>query len=214
MQSLGNAVREGRSEDAAARVEVLLSRGADPEELLTRAMIPAMDEVGRLFQAGEYFMPEMLIAARAMQRGLDIIKPLLTGQAETSPGTVVLGTVAGDLHDIGKNLVAISLEGAGFTVVDLGADVAEADFVRAVKVHRPLVVGISALLTTTLPAMARTVAAIRGTDSAAAVRIMVGGAPLTEASADDLGADFYGPNAISGRDFARTCAEKRRPRGA
>ncbi len=154
MQALKIAIRDGQAEDAARRVKDLLAQGEDPERLLKQAMIPAMDEVGELFQSGEYFMPEMLIAARAMQRGLEVIKPLLVEQGVQSAGTVVLGTAAGDLHDIGKNLVAISLEGAGFKVVDLGADVAQADFVQAVEAHRPLVVGISSLLTTTLPAMA------------------------------------------------------------
>lgn len=206
MQSLKDAIRDGQAEDAVARVNELLAGGARPEGLLKQAMIPAMDEVGELFQSGEFFMPEMLIAARAMQRGLDVIKPLLADMGAQGEGAVVLGTVAGDMHDIGKNLVAISLEGAGFQVVDLGADVAPELFVRAVQEHRPLVVGISSLLTTTLPAMARTVAAIRGLGSAAPVRIMVGGAPLTHALAAELGADFYGPDSVSGRDFAKACA--------
>ncbi len=212
MQALKTAIRDGQADEAVARVKDLLAQGADPERLLKQAMIPAMDEVGALFQSGEYFMPEMLIAARAMQRGLDVIKPLLIQQGVSSAGTVVMGTVAGDLHDIGKNLVAIALEGAGFKVVDLGADVASEDFVRAVQAHRPLVVGISALLTTTLPAMTRTVAAVRGADPT--VRVMVGGAVLTDDMARGIGADFYGSDSVSGRDYAKACASESGQGGA
>lgn len=204
MEELKKLIRDGQADGTAERVRTLLDGGAEPDVLLKQAMIPAMDEVGNLFQEGEYFMPEMLIAARAMQRGLDIIKPLLVGTAASSAGTVLLGTVAGDLHDIGKNLVGMSLEGAGFTVVDLGADVAPAVFADAVREHNPSVVGLSALLTTTLPAMEQTIEAIRDGKGGGKVRIMVGGAPLTEEMALRMGADFYGSDSVAGREFART----------
>ncbi len=203
MEELKKLIRDGQADGTAERVRTLLDGGAEPDVLLKQAMIPAMDEVGTLFQEGEYFMPEMLIAARAMQRGLDIIKPLLVGTAASSAGTVLLGTVAGDLHDIGKNLVGMSLEGAGFTVVDLGADVAPAVFADAVREHNPAVVGLSALLTTTLPAMEQTIKAIRDGEGGGQVRIMVGGAPLTEEMALRMGADFYGADSVAGREFAR-----------
>ena len=173
------------------------------------AMIPAMDEVGALFQKGEFFVPEMLVAARAMQKGLEMIKPLLVKAGIKPIGKVVMGTVKGDLHDIGKNLVVMALEGAGFEVIDLGIDVSPAKFVDAIKQYKPQVVGMSALLTTTMLSMRDTVEAIKGTGLRGEIKIMIGGAPVRKEFADEIGADFYGPDATSGKNYAREAMDRK-----
>ena len=173
------------------------------------AMIPAMDEVGALFQKGEFFVPEMLVAARAMQKGLEMIKPLLVKAGIKPIGKVVMGTVKGDLHDIGKNLVVMALEGAGFEVIDLGIDVSPAKFVDAIKQYKPQVVGMSALLTTTMLSMRDTVEAIKGAGLRGEIKIMIGGAPVRKEFADEIGADFYGPDATSGKNYAREAMDRK-----
>ena len=204
MEQLREFVKTGRAAETVARVTALLEEGTKAEDMMSQAFIPAMDEVGDLFQKGEYFVPEMLVAARAMKQGLEVLKPLMVGSGMEPAGKVVVGTVKGDLHDIGKNLVIMSLEGAGFEVIDLGIDVAPERFVEAVKDNHPLVVGLSALLTTTMTAMKDTVAAIRaaGLD----VRIMIGGAAVRQDFADEIGADFFGPDSTSGRNYTRQVA--------
>jgi 5-methyltetrahydrofolate--homocysteine methyltransferase len=201
MEQLRELVRTGKAPEAIERTTVLLEEGAAAEAIMNEALIPAMDEVGDLFQKGEYFLPEMLVAARAMKQGLEVLRPRLAEAGIDPLGKVVMGTVKGDLHDIGKNIVIMSLEGAGFEVVDLGIDVEADRFVEAVRAHRPAVVGLSALLTTTMRYMKDTVDAIRaaGLD----VKIMIGGAPVRQEFADEIGADFYGFDATSGRDYTR-----------
>jgi 5-methyltetrahydrofolate--homocysteine methyltransferase len=164
-----------------------------------------MDAVGRDFKAGELFLPEIIVAARAMHAGLEELKPLLAarGAVLAATGKAVLGTVKGDLHDIGKKLVGIMLAGAGFEVVDLGHDVAPERFVEAVRTERPAIVGLSALLSTTMPMMRATIAALEAAGLAAGVRIMVGGAPVTQAWADEIGAHGYAPDAVSAVERAR-----------
>jgi 5-methyltetrahydrofolate--homocysteine methyltransferase len=166
-------------------------------------MIPAMEEVGDFFQQGKYFLPEMLMAARAMQRGMEVLKPALVSSGAAFPGKVVLGTVRGDIHDIGKNLVGMTLEGAGFEVVDLGTDVSPERFAEAVREHSPQVLGISALLTTTMLAMKDTIDILREAGLRDSVKVMVGGAAVRREFANEIGADFYGPDSTSARDFAR-----------
>jgi 5-methyltetrahydrofolate--homocysteine methyltransferase len=170
---------------------------------MKEAMIPAMDVVGDLFQKGKFYLPEMLMAAKAMKAGMEILKPGMVQAGATSVGTVVIGTVSGDMHDIGKNLLAMSLEGAGFEVVDLGIDVPPEKFVQAVKEHSPQVLGLSALLTTTMIGMKDTIEAVEEAGLRNAVKVMVGGAPVTREYAEEIGADFYGPDSTSGKDFAR-----------
>ena len=162
-----------------------------------------MKEVGRLFEEGEYFIPEMLISARAMKTGLAIIRPLLSESRVRPAGKIILGTVRGDLHDIGKNLVSMMMEGAGFSVVDLGTDVSPEAFVEAVRNHQPELVGMSALLTTTMPSMEATVKALEEAGLRNRVKILVGGAPITQEYADKIGADGYSPDASQAAKLAK-----------
>lgn len=178
-------------------VEQAVAEGVLPSEIVSQYLIPAMAEVGDCFERGELYIPEMLIAARAMQAGLSILKPLLAEGELQTLGRVVMGTVKGDLHDIGKNLVSMMLEGAGFEVTDLGVDVPPKGFVDAVREKRPGIVGMSALLTTTMPAMRDNIEALINAGLRDEVKVLVGGAPLTQAYADQIGADGYAPDAGS-----------------
>jgi 5-methyltetrahydrofolate--homocysteine methyltransferase len=200
---LYDAVLTGNSKAAAAATREALAQGANPMELVTGHMVPAMDEVGRLFEAEEYFVPELLIAARAMKASLDLIRPLLAESGAQPVGRVVIGTVAGDLHDIGKNLVSSMLEGAGFEVTDLGTDVPPARFVDEARARNADIVAISALLTVTLPAMRATVEAIQASGLRPKVKIMVGGAPVTRNYAEEIGADAYSETASGAVVVAR-----------
>lgn len=173
-----------------------VAEGVKAGELLYEAMIPAMAEVGRLFEANEYYVPEMLIAARAMKAGLAIIRPLLIDEKIEPKGKVALGTVKGDLHDIGKNLVAIMIEGAGFEIMDLGVDVSPDAFVQAAKDGAD-VLGLSALLTTTMPSMKATIEALEEAGVRDSVKVIIGGAPVTQKYADEIGADGYGRDAAA-----------------
>jgi len=203
VEPLKQMIKEGKADETEARVRELLDGGVSPEALMKEAMIPAMEEVGDFFQQGKYFLPEMLMAARAMQRGMEVLKPALVSSGAAFPGKVVLGTVRGDIHDIGKNLVGMTLEGAGFEVVDLGTDVSPERFVEAVREHSPQVLGISALLTTTMLAMKDTIDILREAGLRDTVKVMVGGAAVRPEFATEIGADFYGPDSTSARDFAR-----------
>jgi len=204
MEELKQLVIDGKADRAAAMVAKLLDEGGSAEALMEKALIPAMDVVGKLFQDGEYFLPELLVSAKAMQKSVEVIKQRSPAGTVTKSGKAVVGTVKGDLHDIGKNLLVMSLEGAGFEVVDLGTDVSAEQFVGAVKKHKPNVVGMSALLSTTMYMMKDVIEAIDKEGLHASVKIMVGGAPLNDDYAKKIGADFYGPDCISGRDYARS----------
>jgi 5-methyltetrahydrofolate--homocysteine methyltransferase len=188
---------EGNAQGAATHVQAALDADVAPGEILNQGCIAAMGEVGRLFEEGEMFVPEMLIAARAMQAGMNILKPHLAEGEITSAGKVVIGTVAGDLHDIGKNLVGMMMEGAGFEIVDLGTDVSADAFVGAVKEHNPDLIGMSALLTTTMPSMTATVEALTEAGLRDQVKVLIGGAPVTQTFADEIGADGFAPDASS-----------------
>jgi len=194
---------EGNSNDIISNIEQALADGQDAGEILNQGMIAAMEEVGNRFEAGEYFVPEMLIAARAMQKGLAILRPHLVDAGIEPVGKAIIGTVKGDLHDIGKNLVGMMLEGNGFEIIDLGVDVAPEQFVEAVKEHAPCIVGLSALLTTTMPAMKRTIDQFEELGLRSDVRVMVGGAPLTQDFADEIGADGYALDASSAASKAK-----------
>jgi len=193
----------GKVKQTTDQVRQLLQGGTAPDAMMNDAMIPAMDVVGDLFQKGEIYLPEMLMAAKAMKAGLEILKPRMVQGEATSAGTVVIGTVRGDMHDIGKNLLSIALEGAGFKVVDLGIDVPPEAFVESVKEHQPQVLGLSALLTTTMLAMREVIEAVHEAGLRDTVKVMIGGAPVTKDFADEIGADFFGPDSTSGKDFAR-----------
>jgi 5-methyltetrahydrofolate--homocysteine methyltransferase len=191
--SLQQAVIAGDEEETARLVQQHLDEGKVAADILDNGLIAAMDIVGAKFSAGDLFIPEMLVSAEAMQEGLALLKPLLVAGASGGKGTVVMGAVKGDLHDIGKNLVVLMLEGAGFTVVDLGKDVAPEDFVAAAKEHDAAVIGMSALLVTTMPHMKTTVDQLRA--AGLATKAIVGGAPLTQAYADEIAADGYASDA-------------------
>jgi 5-methyltetrahydrofolate--homocysteine methyltransferase len=197
IETIYRAVMEGAADKAAAEVRTGLDEGLAAGAILNNGCIAAMSEVGRLFEEGEMFVPEMLVAARAMQAGMNVLKPHLAEGEAVSTGKVLIGTVAGDLHDIGKNLVGMMLEGAGFEIVDLGTDVKPHEFVSAVQEHRPDLVGMSALLTTTMPAMTATVEALTEAGLRDKVKIMVGGAPVTQRFAETIGADGFAPDASS-----------------
>ncbi len=188
-------VLEGQSKQTTENVTIALEQGINAETILNEGMVSAMSEVGRLFEEGEYFVPEMLISARAMQEGLAVLKPALS-KADVQPsGKIVIGTVAGDLHDIGKNLVGMMLEGAAFEVIDLGTDVPPEKFVDAIRTSGAQVVAISALLTTTMNNMKTVIKAISDAGLRSTVKIIVGGAPLNEQFAESIGADGYSPDA-------------------
>ncbi len=188
-------VMDGEADAVKEKVQAALNAGIAAPVILNEGMIAAMGEVGRLFEEGEYFVPEMLIAARAMQSGLALLTPYLKEADVKSAGKVVIGTVKGDLHDIGKNLVAMMLEGAGFEIVDLGTDVAPEKFVEAVRTQGAQIVGLSALLTTTMPSMKATIEALKAAGLRDTVKVMIGGAPITQEYANQIGADGYAADA-------------------
>lgn len=204
LQSLFQAILEGDRVTVKMKVSDALSEGGDPATILQEGMIAAMQEVGRRFEREEYYVPEMLIAARAMQEGLAILKPHLVQAKVASAGRVVTGTVQGDLHDIGKNLVAMMLEGAGFEIIDLGTDVAPETFVEAVREQQADLVAMSALLTTTMPNMGTAIDALSKAGVRDEVKVMVGGAPLTDGYARQIGADGYAPDASRAVDLAKS----------
>ena len=188
-------------DNVAKAVQGCIDNGVSMDDILNKGLIGAMDLIGTKFTAGEVFVPEMLMAAKAMQCGLDVLKPLLTGDAMTAKGTVILGTVKGDLHDIGKNLVCMMMEGAGFKVVDLGVNVDSTTFVEKAREHKADVVALSALLTTTMPSMAATVDAIK--EAGLKTKTIVGGAPVTQAYAKQIGAHGFSDNAPGAVDLIR-----------
>ncbi len=203
MPDLYDAILNGQATAAAEATREALAGGAAALELVHSQMVPAMDEVGRRYECEDYFVPELLLAARAMKAALALLRPLLAASGAEPAGRVVIGTVKGDLHDIGKNIVAAMLEGAGFEVADLGADVAPQAFVDAVSAESAQLVCLSALLTVTMPAMKTTVEALAAAGLRGRVKVMVGGAPVTQRYADEIGADGYGENAAAAVAVAR-----------
>lgn len=205
IQEIAAAVEAGKAKIVGGLVEEAIKEGCDPTEILNVGMIDAMGVVGDKFKKNEIFVPEMLVAARAMKKGVDVLKPHLAGDSAASVGKYIIGTVAGDLHDIGKNLVAMMIESAGFEIIDLGVDVPAEKFVEAIKENPDCkVVGVSALLTTTMPAMKDTVKAIIDAGLQSQVKIMVGGAPITQEFADEIGADAYTMDAASAAQVAKS----------
>jgi corrinoid protein of di/trimethylamine methyltransferase len=190
-----DAILNGNAKKAHAATEAALAAGADPMTLIQDSMVPAMDEVGKLFECEEYFVPELLLAGRAMKAAMEQLKPLLSASGQKMAVRVIIGTVKGDLHDIGKNIVASMLEGSGFEVIDLGTDVTPEKFVNAVRESNPHVVCMSALLTVTMPAMKTTIDALESAGVRTGVKVLVGGAPVTGQYARDIGADGFSDNA-------------------
>jgi 5-methyltetrahydrofolate--homocysteine methyltransferase len=195
IKDIFDGIVDGQAPFVAQKVQQALDSGVDPGVILNQGMIAAMAEVGKRFEEGEFFVPEMLIAARAMQSGLALLKPHLQQADLQSSGKVVIGTVKGDLHDIGKNLVAMMLEGAGFEIIDLGTDVSPDKFVAAAREHQADLVAMSALLTTTMPNMKVTIDALQAAGLRPQVKVLIGGAPVTENFVRQVGADGYAPDA-------------------
>ena len=204
LSRLHDAILNGDVPTAVAATNEALAEGLGPLDIITGYMVPAMDEVGRRFECEDYFVPELLLSARAMKAAMEPLRPLLVASGTRPAGRVVIGTVKGDLHDIGKNLVASMLEGGGFGVVDLGANVDPAKFVDAVREHDANIVCLSALLTVTMPAMKTTIEALREAGLRDKVRVLVGGAPVTKQFADEIGADGFGETATAAVALART----------
>jgi 5-methyltetrahydrofolate--homocysteine methyltransferase len=203
LDKLPEAVIEGDWKVAAAVTQAAIAAGVTPLAIVTKYLVPAMDEVGRRFECEEYFVPEMLLSARAMKASMEIVRPLLVATGAEPVGRVVIGTVKGDLHDIGKNLVASMLEGGGFEVIDLGADVAPQRFIEAAATRHANLVALSALLTVTMPSMKTTIDAFETAGLREKVRIMVGGAPVTQQYAEAIGADGFGESATAAVALAR-----------
>ncbi len=206
MAELYDAILDGNAKAAYEATRKALDAGAGALDLVNGEMVPAMDEVGRRYECEEYFVPELLLAARAMKNSLELLRPLLAASGAQPAGRVAIGTVKGDLHDIGKNIVAAMLEGAGFEIVDLGADVPADRFVEAVRSRNVNLVCLSALLTVTMPSMKATIDALSAAGVREKVKVMVGGAPVTQRFADQIGADGYGENAAAAVALARKLA--------
>jgi len=203
LTKLHDAILNGDTKTSVAVTKEALAENVDPMDLVTKYMVPAMDEVGRRFECEEYFVPELLLAARAMKGSLELIRPLLVARGDKPVAKVVIGTVKGDLHDIGKNLVSAMLEGGGFEIIDLGSDVSPEKFVDAVKSRGANLVALSALLTVTMPSMKTTIEALKNAGVRDQVKVMVGGAPVTNQYAQEIGADGYGESASSAVHLAR-----------
>ena len=207
IQEVYDLVAKGKAKAIAGAVQEALDAGCDPSDILNKGMIAAMDEVGAKFKSGEIFVPEMLVAARAMKKGVEVLKPHLATGVAGAAGKIIIGTVAGDLHDIGKNLVPMMMESAGFEVVDLGVDVAKEKFIEAYEANpETKIVCCSALLTTTMPALRDAVALLNDAPFRSKIKVMVGGAPITQEFADEIGADAYTEDAASAAQRAKELA--------
>jgi corrinoid protein of di/trimethylamine methyltransferase len=203
LEKMANALIAGKQDEVIKLAQEALDAGTAAKEILDNGLLAGMDVVGQRFKAGDMFIPEVLLCARCMHGAMDILKPLLSESDAAGAGTYLIGTVEGDLHDIGKNLVSMMLQGAGFKVVDLGTNITAQQFVDAVKEHHPQVIGMSALLTTTMPKMEETIAALKEAGIRDQVKIMAGGAPVTQDFVDKIGADAYGANAASAVEKAK-----------
>jgi len=209
VETIKSAVISGKHAEIKSLVQSALDAGLDPNTIINDALIPAMDVVGKDFGSGKIFVPEMLVSAVTMKAGVDIVKPLLAGGQSQSRGTVIMATVKGDLHDIGKNLVTMMLEGAGFKVIDLGVDLSVEKLIEQVKAIRPDILGLSALLTTTMPEIQKVIGELKAQGLRDKVKVMVGGAPVDRTFAEKIGADGYGADAGSSVDLAKALLQKK-----
>lgn len=209
LKPIFDAVVSGNATAARSLTEQAIAGGADPLKLVTEYMVPAMDEVGRRFECSEFFVPELLLSARAMKAALELIRPLLAKSGVQPLARVAIGTVKGDLHDIGKNLVASMFEGGGFEVIDLGVNVPPEKFVEAVQSRGAQIVAMSALLTTTMPGMRTTIEALKQAGVRSQVKVFIGGAPISQKYADEIGADGYSENAPGAVHLARAALATR-----
>ena len=207
LREIEDAVVRGDAPGVVALVQRAVAEGVEPLAIVAEHLVPAMAEVGARFEREEFFVPEILMSSSAMQSGMGVLKPLMAGQEAVTAHRVVIGTVQSDIHDLGKNLVAIMLGGAGFEVEDLGCDVAPEKFVEAVRQKEPHILGMSALMTTTMTAMRDTIEALMEADLRGRVKVMVGGAPLTQAYCDEIGADGYAPDAWAAVKLAKKLAD-------
>ena len=203
IEEIAQAVENGKSKLVPGLVQEALDEGADPLDILNNGLIGAMDVIGEKFKNNEIFVPEMLVAARAMKKGVEVVKPLLGDGSSVSKGKMIIGTVQGDLHDIGKNLVIMMIESAGFEVIDLGVDVPKERFIEGVADPEVVLVGCSSLLTTTMPALRETVEALNQLPNRSQFKIMVGGAPVTQEFATEIGADIYTDDAAAAAEAAK-----------
>ncbi len=203
LKQIADNLIKGKAPEVKQLVQKAIDEGEDVEKVLNEGLVAGMNVVGVKFKANEFYVPEVLIAARAMKAGMGILRPILADKNIKGAGTVVLGTARGDLHDIGKNLVAMMLEGAGFEIIDLGVDVSPEKFIEAAKEKKADLVGLSALLTTTMPSMKDVVKAVGDSGLKDKVKVMIGGAPITQSYADEIGADGYAPDAASAVDEAK-----------
>jgi 5-methyltetrahydrofolate--homocysteine methyltransferase len=208
LESIFNGILDGARDQVTAGVETALNTGLDAATILNDGMIAAMAEVGRRFEIGDFYVPEMLISARAMQAGLAVLRPRLEQSGVKTRGKVVIGTVKGDLHDIGKNLVSMMLEGAGYEIKNLGTDVSAEAFVNAIITEKPDILALSALLTTTMPSMKQIIEAVQAASLRNQVKIIIGGAPVTDAYAQQIGADGYSPDASRAVSLAESLLKK------
>jgi 5-methyltetrahydrofolate--homocysteine methyltransferase len=207
LRQLHSAVLTGDANAARSITEQALQEGVDPLRLVNELMVPAMDEVGRRFECNEYFVPELLLSARAMKASLELIRPVLAARGDEPLARVVIGTVKGDLHDIGKNLVAAMLEGGGFEVIDLGVNVSPEKFIATVQEKNAQIIAMSALLTTTMPAMKTTIDALKSSGVREKVKVLIGGAPITQKYAEEIGADGFSDNAVGAVALAKKSME-------
>lgn len=207
---IADGVMAGDFSGVARLTEEAIGEGVAPVEIINQGLIKGMNVVGVRFKAGDMFVPEVMMSARAMKEGMELVKPLIAESDLPTAGKVVLGTVAGDLHDIGKNLVGMMMESAGMNVIDLGVDIAVEAFAQAVREHKPEVVALSALLTTTMPAMKETIELLMEEGLKDSVKVIVGGAPVTQDFADEIGADGWASDAASAKDLALEMADKLR----
>jgi len=204
LQALADNIIKGKKNPAVELTNQALQEGIEPQKIINEGLIAGMAVVGEKFKKNEFYVPEVLIAARAMKECMGILKPMLEETGVKPVGTVAIGTVKGDLHDIGKNLVAMMLQGNGFEVIDLGVDVAPEKFIDAVKEQKAEIIALSALLTTTMPGMKQTIDALEAAGVRGGVKVMIGGAPVTQKFSDEIGADGYAPDAASAVDLAKT----------
>jgi len=200
LNQLADAVLKGDYSGIASLTQQAIDAGVAPIEIINNGLIEGMNIVAPKFKSGEMFVPEVMMSAKAMNTGLEIVKPLIADKDVPSKGTIIVGTVAGDLHDIGKNLLVMILQSTGFKVIDLGVDVSAEKFIDAIKMHKPQIVGMSALLTTTMPGMKNTINAIQDAGLRETVKVIVGGAPVSKDFADQIGADGYGADAMAAKD--------------
>ena len=203
LEKMAERLIVGKIDEVKELSQQALDQGISPREIIDKGLLAGMEVVGKRFKAGDMFIPEVLLCARCMHGAMDILKPLLSEADAAGVGIYLIGTVEGDLHDIGKNLVSMMLQGAGFEVIDMGTNITPQQFVDAVKEHKPTILGLSALLTTTMPKMEETIKALKEAGIRDQVKIMAGGAPVTQAFVDEIGADAYGANAASATERAK-----------